>query len=259
LKIVSVEHMDRGLAYAEACFETFRVIDGAIFDWKGHWQRLLSGLREFGVSFSQEQGEQVRLACLEKAMKSGSDSLVRLTISAGEARWGLLRKAEEPVVHIQSMPYQQSSAPIVLRLKSWPFPLKNKTAKFSADYAETSRLLCGEPDVNLLFEQHGMLLAAATANILLFREGRWHTPVAGAGVLAGRVRKFLMQKGLVHESRCPLSWLDDCEAVVLCNSGMFIRAVGEIRDVQRAEAMSTAHTAVTLLIETLRQEEGVRI
>jgi len=251
--------MDRGLAYAESCFETFRVIDGAIFDWKGHWRRLLSGLIEFGVSFSQEQGEQVRLACLGEGMKVGPDCLVRLTISAGEASWGLLRKAEEPVVHIQCMPYQHSNVPFILRLKSWPFPLKNKRAKFTADYAETSRVLHGEMDVHVLFEQHGMLLAAATANILLFRDGVWHTPVAGAGILSGRVCDFFIQKGLVNESPCPLSWLDDSEAAVLCNSGMFIRPVSEIRDVQRVALMSTEHTAIKLLTETLRQEEGVQI
>jgi len=259
LKIVPVEQMDRGLAYGEACFETFRVIDGAVFDWAGHWQRLMAGLSVFGVQFDEEQGEQVRLACLEKTGRTGSDSLVRLTITAGEAGWGLLNRAEEPLVHIQSMPYCSDHSPIALRLKRWPFPLKEKRAKFTADYAETSRLLRGEKDLHLLFEQDGMLMAAATANILLFRDGAWHTPMADAGVLAGRVRDFFMRKGLVHESPCPLSWLDDCEAAVLCNSGMFIRAVSDISNVQRVEAMRTEHAAISLLMETLSQEEGVQI
>jgi len=251
--------MDRGLAYAETCFETFRVIDGVVFDWTGHWQRLMAGVCEFGVSFSEEEGEQIRLACLEEGLKAGADSMVRLTITAGEAGWGLLNKAEEPLVHIQSMPYHSDHSPVALKLKSWPFPLKEKRAKFSADYAETARLLRGEKDVHLLFEQDGVVLAAATANILLFRDGAWHTPVAEVGVLAGRVRNFFIHKGLVRESPCPLSWLHDCEAAVLCNSGMFIRPVSKISNVQRVEAMRTEHAAMTLLIETLSQEEGVQI
>ncbi|MDQ6998097.1 MAG: aminotransferase class IV [Mariprofundus sp.] len=259
MKIVSVDQMDRGLAYAESCFETFRVIDGVVFDWAGHWQRLMTGLFEFGVSFSEEKSEQIRVACLVEAEKTGIDSLLRLTVTAGEAGWGLLSKAVEPLVYIQSMRYCSDHAPIRLRLKSWPFPLKEKYAKYSGDYAETSRLLQGEKDVHLLFEQHGMLMAAATANILLFRDGAWHTPVAGMGVLAGRVRDFFIRKGLVNENPCPLSWLDDCEAAVVCNSGMFITSVADIAGIQRLHPMHTEHAAIVLLRETLRQEEGVQI
>jgi len=201
----------------------------------------------------------VRLACLETAKRSGNDSLVRLTISAGEADWGLINRAVEPVVYIQCLPYQCSDSPLVLRLRNWPFPLKKKIAKCSADYAETSRVLRDDADAHVLFEQDGMLLAAATANILIFRDGAWFTPSADVGVLAGRVRNFLIKKGLVNEIACPLKWLEDCEVAVVCNSGLFVRPVAAITHVQRLQPMCVEHAAIQLLIDVLRHQEGVQI
>jgi len=257
LKIITVEQMDRGLAYAEACFETFRVIDGQIFDWPGHWRRLSLGLAEFGILLSPGQDEEILFACLREAAKLGDDTLVRLTISGGESVWGLTRRADAPLVHIQAVAYKISTLPQFLRLGTWPFALQKKTAKFVADYADTLRALHGAADASVLFEQNGLLLATATANILIYRDGAWHTPPDDAGVLPGRVRDFLIRCELVHAVACPSAWLQDCEAFAVCNSGLFIRSVAWIDGVERTSAMDRHHVALEPLFNALRMEEGV--
>ncbi|MFQ5345221.1 MAG: aminotransferase class IV [Mariprofundus sp.] len=259
MKIITGGKMDRGLAYAEACFETFRVIDGHIFDWPGHWRRLVLGLSEFGLSLSPGQNEEILFACLREATGVGEDALIRLTISGGESAWGLCRKADEPVVHIQAVSYEAGSSPQFLRLMSWPFALQKKTAKFVADYAHTLRALHGATDACVLFEQDGMLLATATANILLYRGGGWHTPPAYAGVLPGRVRDFLIRHGLVQETSCSVMWLRDCEAVAVCNSGLFIQPVAWIEGVERVEPVHVQHEGLQILTDALAAAEGVRL
>jgi len=251
--------MDRGLAYAEACFETFRVIDGHIFDWPGHWQRLALGLSEFGILLSPGQDEEVLFACLREAAKIGDDALVRLTVSSGESSWGLTCRAVEPMVYIQAMAFAASSTPQFLRLDVWPFALQRKTAKFVADYAHTLRAIHGATDAHVLFEQDGLLLATATANILLYRDGNWYTPPDTAGVLPGRVRAFLIRHQLVHEKACPVEWLQDCEAMAVCNSGLFIQPVAWIEGVERTEPMMVQHQALQTLTDILGKEEGVRL
>jgi len=259
LKVVSVDYMDRGLAYGEACFETFRVIDGKIFDWPGHWHRLAGGLAEFGLLFSPGHDEEVMFACLRHAASVGDDALVRLTITGGESRWGLTSKADEPVVHIQATAYAGSARPHFLRLATWPFPLQKKSAKFAADYAQTLRALNGAADAQVLFEQGGMLLATATANILLYRDGAWHTPPDTLGVLPGRVRDFLIRHDLAQEAECPVTWLQDCDAMAVCNSGLFIQSVAWIEGVERTEAMIVQHPALQRLTDALAMAEGVRL
>jgi len=259
LKINIVENMDRGLAYGEACFETFRVIDGHIFDWAGHWHRLAGGLAEFGLLLPAGLDEEVLFACLHEAAIIGSDTLVRLTISGGESRWGLTNRADEPVVYIQAAAYVVNVGPQFLRLATWPFPLQKKSAKFVADYAHTLRALNGAADAHVLFEQDGVLLATATANILLYREGAWHTPPDMLGVLPGRVRGFLMRQDLLHESPCPLAWLLDCDAMAVCNSGLFVQSVAWVKGVNRTEAMLGRYPAMQILTDALATAEGVRL
>jgi len=259
LKIKIVDRLERGLAYGEACFETFRVINGRVFDWPGHWHRLAGGLAEYGLLLPVGLDEEILFACLREAAKAGPDTLVRLTVSGGESVWGLTARADAPAVYIQCMPYTKNPAPAFLRLESWPFPLKLKTAKFTADYAETLRALHGAADMHVLFEQGGQLLATATANILLYRDGCWFTPSAEAGVLPGRVRDLLVRHGLVTEQPCPLSWLADCEAAAVCNSGLFIQPVAYIAGVNREEPLDIHHMALQPLIEVLQNQEGVSL
>lgn len=254
MKIVSDGNMDRGLAYAEACFETFRVIDGETFAWEAHCRRLAAGLAEFGIGLSGDEFERLRIAAVDAAREIGTDALVRLTITGGSAAWGLVRGDAEPVAHIQAVAMTKGRGPAMLQLKSWPFPLKPKRAKFTSDYAETLRALQGTNGPDVLFEQHGMLIAAATANLLIHREGRWWTPVAGAGVLPGVVRAHLLARGVVKESECPLAWLQDCAALALTNSGSFIRPVAAIEGDRGFDA---GHPAFDQLREVLHSESGV--
>lgn len=254
MKIVRVDQIERGMAYAEACFETFRVIDGCCFAWPAHQRRLAIGLSEFGIELADDDCRNLYEATVEAAAAIGSDALVRVTVTGGEAGWGLINKSVSPAAYIQAMAYAGYSGPVSLRLKRWPFPLKQKRAKFCSDYAETLRALNGSKDIDFLFERDGMLIAAATANLLLYRKGRWWTPVAGDGVLPGVIRGALLEAGAVREAECPLAWLDECEAVALTNSGQFVRRVAEITDIKRYDV---EHCAFDELSQVLVGEAGL--
>lgn len=245
--------MDRGTAYAEACFETFRVIDGQCFAWSAHQQRLATGLAAFGIKLNGDDYRKMYTAAIDAAKAVASDALVRLTVTGGEASWGLISSAE-PKLFIQVMPYHTVIEAVTLTLREWPFPLKQKQAKFISDYAETLRALHGTRELNQIFAQQGVLIAAATANILLYRKGQWWTPGADTGVLPGVVRGHLITKGVVREAACPTAWLDDCETIALCSSGMFIRRVAEITDMYRFDPQ---HPAYKELIQALAGETGV--
>lgn len=252
--------MDRGLSYAESCFETFRVINGEIFSWPDHMARLQRGLAEFGISFTVKELGLLYSSCLDAAAEYGSDVMVRLTVSGGEARWGLFAAQRVPRVHIQAMAYQRNSAPICLALRDWPFPPKMRMAKFTADYADTLRALKGCADINILFGCEGRLLGAATANVLIYQQNQWYTPVIGPGVLPGIVRAHLLETGLLKEMDCPVSCLADCEAVALTNCGFFMRPVATVTGSETDELnYDVTHPAFKFLFEALAIESGVII
>jgi len=241
--------MDRGLAYAEACFETFRVIHGEVFGWAEHMHRLAEGLACFGLTMDAATEASLQAAVLEASNES--DCLVRVTVSGGVSEWGLHRRAERLRMHVQTMPYIGSGT-ADLELCEWPFPPKPRPAKFTADYAETLRALAMAGSREPLFTYDGNILATATANILLYRKGEWWTPEAGSGVLPGVVRGFLLQHG-VREATCPMEWLAECESALLSSSGAFLRPVMRIGDRQ----LNVAHAAIDGLKCCLRGQPGV--
>lgn len=221
---------DRGLLCAEACFETLRVINGDIFDWPAHESRLRHGLQEFGIALPSGLKE----FCLAEAAGQGRDVLVRLTVSGGTGPWGLLPAAERHAcVHIRAMPYTAREKPVRLRSADWPFPLKPRPAKFTADYAECLRAMHRlqndlQDGEEALICQDDLIYSGIAANVMLYRGGQWWTPPTGDGVLPGVVRKALLAAGCVHESVCPRTWLQDCDAMTLSNSGAFIQVVAGV-------------------------------
>ena len=226
------DRADRGLMYGEACFETLRVIEGHIFRWPAHLTRLGAGAAAFG--WMEPRDAPLRAACLEAAARVGEDALVRLTLSGGQAPWGL-QQAAMPEIHIQAMPYTASPGELRLQALDWPFPPRDRPAKFTADYAEALRAI-------VLWRQEGRLDEAAqplacaggrvlgglSANVLLYREHRWLTPDLGPGVLPGIVRQALTEAGAVVSCPCPVSWLADCTAMAMINAGAFVRPVAAI-------------------------------
>jgi len=247
---------DRGLLYGEACFETFRVIDGTIFDWVGHEARLRLGFGLFGLDLP----DGLEQRCLEEVNKRGSDVLVRITVTGGMASRGLLPKSERNVgVYIQSWLYEPRTEDIHLRTVTWPLPLYPRRAKLTADYAQTIRGLHDLKDRGLLAEDEealicdaDMLYSATTSNILLLVDGVWLTPDADV-VVPGVVRDALLKAGVARACPCPHDLAESCEAIALTNSGWFVRPVASIN----GRKLSTDGTSFDILYSALRGRAGV--
>ncbi len=254
------EELDRGLAYGEACFETFRVIDGKSFGWTHHAARLRGGLAEFGIALSDEQLVSVYQQALRAAASSGGDALVRITVSGGLARWGLRSASKGVDIYIQSQPYAAFGEPVVLQSVNWPFALKSRSAKFSSDYSDTLRA-CQlwrnegmEASVMPLICSNGTILSTMTANVMIYYGGKWYTPgCESGGVLAGVIRNHLVTHAAVHVAGCPQIWTDRCEAMALTNSSFFVQPANSIN----GRELSVNHDAFEALYQPLRGEKGV--
>ncbi|MDQ7010586.1 MAG: aminotransferase class IV [Mariprofundaceae bacterium] len=251
-------HADRGLMYAEVCFETFRVTDGAVFCWDAHMARLRHGLAAFGLLLDDKMTASLHTACLKAAARQGRDVLLRLTVTGGNAAWGITPPAKRVLnAWIQAKPFDEVKHPLRLRAVNWPWPVKPRPAKFTSDYAETLRAMqmcrTGEGEAPL-FCTGGRVLSTATANILLCRDGAWWTPGSEMdGILPGVVRAALIRAGCVREAVCPVAWLRDCTAAATVNSGSFIQPVAAVNGRKLAQ-----HAALFQpLWQALQNREGV--
>ncbi len=264
-EIKIVKQLERGLAYAEACFETFRVVQGHVFQRAEHQLRLQHGLKSYGFRCADGEMSSWFEQAIAEACIQGNDILVRLTVSAGDAGWGLLRKPDEHSddnVHAQvQMMSPIEPTPVHLEAVLWPFPLREKRVKYTSDYAESLRAMqqwrCSGEKVDapmqaLVCSPDGNVLSTLTANIMIYRHGQWYTPV-GDGILSGVIQQFLLQNKLAVACECPVSWLDDCEAIALSNSGIFVRAAHSVN----GRALDVSHSALAMFVDTLKGCEGV--
>ncbi len=240
IKIVS--QLDRGLAYAEACFETFRVFNGHVFQQIEHQKRLQEGLKSYGLICTDDELKNWFEQAVTAANIHADDMLVRMTVSGGDAAWGLLVKNSQSHVQIQMMPPVERK-PLHLQSVVWPFHLREKKVKYTADYAESLRAIqqwgLDNSMQALIGSDSDNVLSTLTANIAIYRQGQWFTP-QGLGVLSGTVRQFLLQQGLLLEVVCPNTWLDDCEAMVCLNSGVFVQPVMSLN----ARELDVNHSAI---------------
>ncbi len=247
---------DRGLLYAEACFETFRVLNGAIFAWEAHMARLRSGLREFGL----KPPPNLLSLCRRQAELDGDDVLMRLTVTGGEAPRALLPEgSRKPRVYIRAWACIRREEPLFLRTVQWPQVLPKRAAKFTADYALCIRALRSLRAQNQLAEgeealicDRDRLVSAPTSNLLLHVRGRWLTPDSDSA-LPGIVRGALIAAGVITPEPCPQHYARICDAAALTNSGAFIRPVTGI-DGRRLPLNGGAFTP---LYAALNGQEGV--
>lgn len=261
LNIHYSDRLDRGLSYGEACFETFRVIDGEVFGWKQHMSRLDTGLKSFGIVLSGSDFNSIREQVLCRAGEVASDARVRVTVSGGVAAWGLLRGNDLlPEVYIQCMPSVLSHQDMTLSTVAWPFSIQSKCAKFSSDYALTLRAMqhwkrdgLSDSETALICDK-GRVLSSPTSNILIYREGVWYTPdESSGGVLPGVIRDAFISESLVECIDCPVSWLDDCEAIAITNSGSFVTPVNMVN----GRELNREHQAFEALYQALRGKPGM--
>ena len=258
--IIITEQLDRGLSYGESCFETFRVIRGQIFSWDAHWQRLCKGFQAFGIIIGNEE-KAVLQACLKLASETAEDSLIRLSVSGGDASWGLLNKNDAPTFYLQALPFKAGTNPASLTAMEYPFALQSKPAKFVSDYSMTLRAIAQlqneHSDISpntYLFIKDGNIISGITANIALLHQGKWLTPM-GDGILQGVVSTSLIQAGIIKPQPCPASLLDDCDAALLLNSGQFMRKVGHINQ----RTLNPNHPDIEVIQSFLQSQQGVDI
>jgi D-alanine transaminase len=83
---VSVD--DRGYVFGDGIYEVVRVIEGQIFDWPGHAERMARGLREVRIGFSAADVDALEAVCYtllaDNDLKAG-EATIYLQVTRGAA------------------------------------------------------------------------------------------------------------------------------------------------------------------------------
>ena len=221
-EVTGIEPGNRGLNYGDGLFETMRVHHGALPLWPRHLARLRDGAQRLGIAMPAIDSIETRIAGLVADCDAG---VLKLLLTRGDGGRGYAPpSAAEPAWVLSRHPLPESPDSGLrlhwcdLRLAAQPalagIKHCNRLEQVLAR-AEVARTDCDE---GLLRDAAGDAIGATSANLLVLRDGRWLTPPVDACGVAGVLRGWLLEQGLVEVAGLARDAVETAGAVALCNA-----------------------------------------
>src|SRR4051794_2833223 len=188
---------DEALLRGAAAFETLRVYDGRPFLLERHLERLHASCAALGLPSPERAGE----LALTVAAAAPPEHVLRLY----RTERSLVASAAEVPAGLE----EQRARGISLRSIEAPVPdllAGVKATSYALSLAARQAAEAAGADDALLVVD-GVVRETATANIWWRRRDELYTPAAGAGVLPGVTRAFLLEVAPACEGRCSLDEL----------------------------------------------------
>jgi para-aminobenzoate synthetase/4-amino-4-deoxychorismate lyase len=188
--------------------ETLRLQDGQLVHRQAHLDRMAQAARHFGFAWPQARLDAC-LVGLAQAHPTGTWR-VRLLLAA------------DGTVRAEAFALDPHPVPMVVRLAT--APMDDLHAEF-VRYKTTRRghyeaFAPAEPGVHdtLLWNESGEITEFTRGNVALHIDGRWVTPPASCGLLAGVGRQLALAEGRVVEQVVHLSDLPRVDEIAFINS-----------------------------------------
>ena len=221
-EIAGIDPANRGLAYGDGLFETMRVHRGGLPLWPRHLARLRDGAGRLGIAMPALDFVEARIADTIAGCDAG---VLKLLLTRGEGGRGYAPPVDaDPawMLSLHPLPASNSSG---LRLHWCETRLAAQPALAGIKHcnrleqvlarAEVVRASCDE---GIMQDVAGNAIGATSANLLVFRAGRWLTPrIDGCGV-AGVLRGWLLEQGLAEATDLGCDDVEAANAVALCNA-----------------------------------------
>ncbi|WP_256645374.1 aminodeoxychorismate lyase [Thermomonas paludicola] len=216
-----VSASNRGLAYGDGLFETMRVHRGALPLWPRHLARLREGALRLGIALPEQAFIEARIADAIAGIDAG---VLKLLLTRGDGGRGYAPPIDAPPVWTLAL-HSLPPMPATLRLHACDTRLAIQPALAGIKHcnrleqvlarAEVERAGCDE---GLVRDTDGRPVCATSANLLVYRLGRWLTPPLERCGVAGVLRGWLLEQGLVEVAALAQEDVRDADAVALCTA-----------------------------------------
>ena len=222
VRVASVASSNRGLAYGDGLFETMRVHRGGIPLWPRHLARLRDGAGRLGITVPEPGFLEAKVLAFAGEIDGG---VLKLLLTRGDGGRGYAPQADAVPTWTLSRHPLPVPLPGALRLHDCATRLAIQPALAGLKHCnrleqvlargEVERAACDE---GLMRDMEGAPVCATAANLLVLQGGRWTTPAISRCGVAGVLRGWLLDAGLVEEAPVAREALDDADALALCNA-----------------------------------------
>lgn len=261
----SISVFDHGFTVGDGLFETMKVVDGKVFLWPWHLERLHNSANRMRIALPADDllTSIVTGVARESVTELGGSARVRLTISAGLGPLGSARLHSAPTVvcAASAMPVRSGDARV--HVASWPRNERSPLAGVkSTSYAENVLALVEAQSTgageSIFLNTAGALCEGTASNVFVVRDGMALTPPVEAGLLAGVTRRFVLGLGddalPVRETQIAAEEFHAADEVFITSTFQDVRAVMAIddrelpagpvtRELQRRFALAAAEPA----------------
>ncbi len=232
----------RAGAYADGLFETIAFRRGKSAFWPWHMQRLLQDAPRLAL----QPPDSEYLYQQAYALAAGRDCVIRITLARahGQGYFPELdcalngRQVSSGVVNFQRRDWPPDAAAALrldwadMQLSSQPLLAGIKhLARLEQVLAATEARLRGLDEL-LLCDADGYLVEAISNNVLIHTQDGWLTPQLQQCGVAGVMRNWLLQQGLIKVARLHRSDLRKPLAIALCNAVRGVQSVAMLGDLQ---------------------------
>lgn len=236
-----VSVLDHGFTVADGVFETMKTVNGCVFAWDLHLQRLHTSANLLGIELPADEllTRAVIATARDNAERSGQLGRLRITVTSGIGPLGSERGDTAPTVVVAAAPMGQWPAAADVVFADSP---RNERSPLvhakSTSYAENVRALrlahqrdAGEA---LFLNTHGVVTEGTGSNVFIVSSGEVVTPPLVDGLLPGITRALVLSLASeqlpISEATITRADLENADEVFLTSSTRDIQAVRRIED-----------------------------
>ena len=225
---------DRGLAYGDGLFETMRAHRGGVPWFARHWARLADGAARLGLALPERALVDAVAADL---LRDGDAAVLKLLLTRGAGGRGYA-EPEAPLPGWMLARHPLPPPPRAgLRLRWCELRLAIQPRLAGMKHCNRLEQVLARAEWNdeafdegLLLDSDGGVVSAISANLLVFRDGRWRTPRVDRCGVAGVCRGWLLETGQAEEAGVRAGVVETADALALCNAVRGILPVARLGD-----------------------------
>jgi branched-chain amino acid aminotransferase len=189
---------DRGFTLADGIFETMRAYNGAIFRYDDHMARLSRGAERLGLPRPASLLPTLQHA-LRELRAARVDAVVRLTVSRGSGRHGLMpTRGELPRVVLFAQELSMFKTSISVRTASGrrnerSMSVGVKTLSYTDSVIALLEVAAKGAEDAIFLDTGGHVSEATASNVFLVKHGAVRTPPVSCGAFPGITRSVVIE------------------------------------------------------------------
>jgi len=241
----NISVLDRGFAYGDGLFETFRAYSKEVFRLEDHLDRLFHSAHLIFLELPMTRSEIRSAIYTTMELNRLSDSIIRLTATRGEQDSGInIDHDSPPTIVIQARPvkaipetaYEKGIAISLFKnsaLSTQGVPNQIKSCNYLSHIILREKALKEGSFEGILLDHNNNVTEGTISNIFIIKNNELRTPLLNEFVLRGVTRQAVLDLALANNISCKEEKITEKELyeadeLFITNSGIEILPVCKV-------------------------------